>query len=539
MRWPVPAFSAIDRERLDARRTRAVFVVALALLLYGAMLVPIADFVTDDTYIHLQYAKHFRDGQGLVFNTGERVYGTTSPLWSMGLGLIGRTGVDLLLLCKVLSMLFGALSIVAGSVALRRFVDAWVSGHGYGARRAELAWALGTLAFSVDAWLVRWSASGMETSFATFLVAGGFAAYFGQRPWGSRASIPASWWFLASLVRPEVILLPILLGLRIFLSRSRPAVRFSRAIGVTLVGLLVLGPWLVYAFLFYGTVLPATLAAKAAGGQGPSVFAALVLRQLQAVAATRGVEIVALLALLPLLGPRLWERRAEHFVPLVWLVGLPLLYALRGVYTISRYLVPVGPLVICYAWASMAWFASRARTRPTVAVASLVSVAVLAIGLNLFTFGRYVVPQARLFTAGVSGTLASFASWCRENTPPDAQFAIPDIGAFGYLSERPVVDLAGLVTPSITPLLSRYPYDELVTGLHFEGVARPEFLIDRADRPRRMLFESPYAACLTVILTGRVDQRGISHPEPAYYTLYKIDWDAFDRMAEGERQAMR
>ena len=31
--------------------------------------------------------------------------------------------------------------------------------------------------------------------------------------------------------------------------------------------------------------------------------------------------------------------------------------------------------------------------------------------------------------------------------------------------------------------------------------------------------------------------RGLRHPEPAYYTLYRIDWVAFDRMAGAERQA--
>jgi hypothetical protein len=85
--------------------------------------------------------------------------------------------------------------------------------------------------------------------------------------------------------------------------------------------------------------------------------------------------------------------------------------------------------------------------------------------------------------------------------------------------------------------LRRYPYDDLVTNLRFEGVARPPYLIDRADMPRRMLFQSPYGPVLTPLGYVRVDQRGITHPEPAYYTLYRIDWVAFDRMEGGVRQA--
>jgi hypothetical protein len=78
--------------------------------------------------------------------------------------------------------------------------------------------------------------------------------------------------------------------------------------------------------------------------------------------------------------------------------------------------------------------------------------------------------------------------------------------------------------------------------MHFESVARPAYLVDRAPRPRRLLDESPYAPCFEVIEVpgvgeGIVRHRGLRHPEPAYYTLYRIDWVAFDRMAREQRQA--
>lgn len=43
--------------------------------------------------------------------------------------------------------------------------------------------------------------------------------------------------------------------------------------------------------------------------------------------------------------------------------------------------------------------------------------------------------------------------WVVEHTPPDAVLALNDIGAITYISERPIVDLAGLVTPEVIPLL--------------------------------------------------------------------------------------
>jgi len=534
---PKPALTPADRRRRDIRRVRTVLVTLGALALYAGLLWPIRNSVTDDTYIHLVFAKHFRDGLGLVFNPGQPVFGTTSPLWSLGLGFLGRTGVDLLWLARTLSMLFGAASIVAFAMFLRRFLESWVSEQGYGASRGELAWALGTIAFAGDVWLVRWSATGMETACATFLVTAGFAAYVMIRPWGNRVLLPAAWWSLAALARPEASVLLVLLVLRVLMSASPGRVKLVRLGWVLLPMVLIHGVWLAYALSLYGTAVPATLAAKAAGGLGPRVFLDLILRQGKAIIAGRGIELLVLVAFAPALVTRFWVRRADHFVPLGWLLGLPLLYALRGVPAISRYLVPLLPLIVAYAWGTLAWLAAGSRRRPALAVAGLCVAGVLSLANSLYTYTRFVVPQADAFSQDVDGTLGALGRWCREHTPKGTEIAMPDIGAFAYFADRPVVDLAGLVTPQITPLLQRYGYDDVVVNMRFEGVARPPYLIDRADMPRRMMFQSPYASCLIVISVGRVDQRGIQHPEPAYYTLYRVDWVAFDRLAGGERHA--
>ena len=61
--------------------------------------------------------------------------------------------------------------------------------------------------------------------------------------------------------------------------------------------------------------------------------------------------------------------------------------------------------------------------------------------------------------------------WVKENTPPGTVVALNDIGAITYISERPVVDLAGLVTPEITPSL-RAPEqtEQLIQFLRERGV---------------------------------------------------------------------
>jgi len=45
------------------------------------------------------------------------------------------------------------------------------------------------------------------------------------------------------------------------------------------------------------------------------------------------------------------------------------------------------------------------------------------------------------------------ARWIADNTEPEALIAAHDIGALGYFGSRPLLDLAGLVSPEVIPIL--------------------------------------------------------------------------------------
>jgi hypothetical protein len=63
------------------------------------------------------------------------------------------------------------------------------------------------------------------------------------------------------------------------------------------------------------------------------------------------------------------------------------------------------------------------------------------------------------------------ALWIHDQAPRDAVIATHDIGIIGYHGGHPIVDLAGLVTPEIVPImhnpqkLAEYLRDENVTYL--------------------------------------------------------------------------
>ena len=45
----------------------------------------------------------------------------------------------------------------------------------------------------------------------------------------------------------------------------------------------------------------------------------------------------------------------------------------------------------------------------------------------------------------------------KENTEPDALIAVDDIGAIAFISQRPIIDMNGLVSPEMWPVIRNEP----------------------------------------------------------------------------------
>jgi hypothetical protein len=166
-------------------------------------------------------------------------------------------------------------------------------------------------------------------------------------------------------------------------------------------------------------------------------------------------------------------------------------------------------------------------------------VAVLLLAQNLIVYRVQVLPHVRSFSPAITNSLVAWGRWFGGHTAPDAVIATPDIGAIGYFSDRRVVDLAGLITPAMVPHLMRESPEDVVAGFRFATFSRPDYLVDRAERPYALLGRSPYAACLAPLGTARVPNLGLAQPSPAFYSFYRIDWTAFDSLRAAQGSAPR
>jgi hypothetical protein len=72
--------------------------------------------MADDALISLRYARRFLDGRGLTWNDGEWVEGYSNLGWILLTSLLGRTGLDLILVVRIL----GVTSCVAAVAAVEK-----------------------------------------------------------------------------------------------------------------------------------------------------------------------------------------------------------------------------------------------------------------------------------------------------------------------------------------------------------------------------------------------------------------------------------
>jgi hypothetical protein len=265
----------------------------------------------------------------------------------------------------------------------------------------------------------------------------------------------ASWLGLAAglavLARPDgLMLLPFALARVITVAEAR-----GRRLAATGVGFgVVFGAYLLFNQVVGGALWPNTFYAKQAEYR-ILTQASLAARWLR-VAIAPIVGPTALLA--PGLAAALWRLRArprrwEVLWPLAWVAGLLSAYALRlpVTYQHGRYLIPAIPVIVALGAGGLSlWLQPQAArlwprvlSRAWLAAGVVVAVAFWGIGAQAYQRDVQIIETEMVATA----------RWVNGHTDVGAIIAAHDIGALGYYGGRPLLDLAGLVSPEVIPFI--------------------------------------------------------------------------------------
>jgi hypothetical protein len=466
----------------------------------------------DDAYIHYRFADNLAHGRGLAFNPGEPTPGSTSPLWVVLLAAGEMAGLSPIFSSK----LIGAMSFVACAWLTWRLTGRLL-GHD---RQVMLTAVVAGVLVALSGRMIWAALSGMETiAFAALTLVAL------DRLLDHPLDVPASALLgLAALLRPEGYLLFFFVFLLFLLSpRSAGANALTviwRASANILAFAVIILPYMLFSFSITGSVLPNTFFANA--------------RELTAVEYLfRYVgylgddnSVVLVLALLGLFivnqDRRLWPLAS-------WAVGFPLLAALLtpNLRHHGRYSIPLVPFYVLLAVIGLRGYADRINARLARRGVLVLSAAMLVLGLvSTVKWSGTFAADAR----DITQMQVAMGRWVEENTPRDATLALSDIGAITYLSGRRVIDIVGLVTPDILPVVSGQPV----------GLERDQAVFDYLARHRPddvIIIPTwyPYLASSPGSRLAEVHTVQLDHTPSVgggdHLRAYRADWAWFDARA--------
>jgi hypothetical protein len=393
------------------------------------------EYAFDDAYITFRYADNLRQGIGLVYNPGEWVLGTTTPLFALILAGLGFIVPNLVVLGHWLGAI-GWIMAAWGATALL-----WQEGR----PRAALVAGL-LLAFS-PLFLV---SLGMETILVVALMLWSAWAWLGGRKWLTI--------FLGAaliLMRQDGALWLILLGLEVW--RRERTIPWREAIGVAF----LLLPWFAFAWWRYGSPLPNSASAKIGQNELMPVGdqSSFWVEFWHLGTAEMSPLVLAGFVVALLLGLWVIASRARQLGWLVaWTVLYLVVYAWLDVVNFTWYFVPplaTTMLIVALGIGHLLGdenVAGRPRHERGLGMSPgdrlfQISGAIILVALILAQ-AQYMNSLTSL--QGFRPAYAPAGRWLAENAPADASVAAIEIGVIGYLSQRPIVDTMGLVSPDMT-----------------------------------------------------------------------------------------
>ncbi len=414
----------------------------------------------DDAYITFRYAQNILNGEGFVYNPGERVMGTTTPLYTLCMSALGAISGGSEAPFPWLALGLNAAADALTCLLLLRLGS--LLGMRYAGIFAAAAWAVAP--FSVT-----FAIGGLETSLYVFLLTATVTAYAEKRSF--LAGFCAA---LALLTRPDALILiaPLMLdrlwrALRLHekLKWGELAAFFLPALG-----------WVAFATFYFGSPIPHSVQAKTAAYQLPAEAGLVRLIQHYSTLfhqhyflGSSGIALgVILFTFLYLVGVVFaWKKiarlRAWLIYPLLYLV----IFAAANPLIFRWYLTPPLPVLFLLVFDGAERLLSkilRQKADPAASSWRWAIPFVLALPL-LSLFNAWTLhpdhgakrPAPQMAYIQLELLYRQAADFVTAHMQPGEQLAAGDVGVLGYLTGANILDTVGLNSPQT---LKYYPLPE-------------------------------------------------------------------------------
>ncbi len=417
----------------------------------------------DDAYITFRYSQNLLQGEGLVYNPGERVLGTTTPAYALLLSacglLLGGGNANFPLIALVISALADALTCFM----LPRLGS--ILGHRGAGRAAALVWAIAP-------WSVTFAIGGMETSVLVALATATFYLHLIDRPVAAAFCCA-----LAMLTRPDALLFvgPVAIARAIQYLRARSGLEQAVPLGWSeLLAIAVpLGAWAVPSFAYYGSPLPHSVLAKATAyrlaaheglGRLLQHYATPFLgHELLGTAWIRiGLVLFMVLFLLGAVTALRVDARGWPLLLYPWLYFV--VFAVANPLLFRWYLTPPLPMYMLGIFLGAARLSADLKSRIPLLLLSAFAVVSTAAGWTIRPDHGPARPAPRMAYIRLELLYQQAAELVADDLGPGQVVASADIGALGYYTQAPILDLLGLISPQVQPF---YPAPESMYVINF------------------------------------------------------------------------
>jgi len=192
----------------------------------------------EDAFITFKYSENFANGLGLVYNAGEKVYGTTTPFFAIILAFFKYFGIS----CIISSLIINLISESITSLFVYKYLKDYSTG---------IVTLFIALLFVFSPSNISWSIQGMETAFFGMLIATSFYSFYKKK-----CFLAFLFAFLSAITRIDGLGVVFIIFLFSFIENKFSVFKFFT------IPFLIFIAWLIFLQIYFGNFLPNSMLAK-------------------------------------------------------------------------------------------------------------------------------------------------------------------------------------------------------------------------------------------------------------------------------------
>jgi len=455
--------------KFNILKNKSIWIIIPALILGIWARISLIPFTGDDAYITFRYARNIAAGLGFVYNQGEYVLGTTTPLLTLILAFTKLLSIPIIPVAKIIGITSGAAYLILIISQFNSF-----------SKRTAL-----TLLFAVTVSLIptnaKWDVAGMETALYIFLVY--IILFYAKDKSGLIIGLFAA---LCFLVRIDGIIALAALIIYKIINRIPPKTITKILVYFSIFIL----PWVVFTTIYFGSPIPNSATAKSITYAHYPLwsFSLTMFSQLTS-RLNLIISIPFILATVTSIFYVLFKKKKFQIVS-IWTILYIAFFSITGAPMHGWYFAPLLPVIFFQLFVSLADlfdFVFRKISLPMSKLLNpaLIILIVLAIFSGIFLINSRAVELRKDWQAFDEEIVDPIAEYLYKYGKEGDVLSLETFGSVGWFTDFPILDRGGLVSPEVIP------FNRMVNGvnsidiiLHF----KPRFVVTWATWEEEKMF---------------------------------------------------